>query len=401
MYGSERKTMINETMYGLGSEPSAIRELFAYGLARKAEIGEENVFDFSIGNPSVPAPAKVAETIRSLADMSPAELHAYSPASGREETKKAIVDNLNRRFGTDYHPHDLYVTMGAAACLSACLTAVVEPGDEIIVISPFFPEYRVWIEAAGGICVEVPACQEDFQIDLSTLESALSTQTKAIIVNSPNNPVGVVYTPDTLEGLADLLRSKREELDSPLFVISDEPYRELAYGDIAVPWVPSYYDNTLVCYSWSKSLSLPGDRIGYVLVGDDVQDAERVRMAVAGAGRSLGYICAPVFFQRVIEECVDEPVNTAAYAANRALLTEGLEKLGYRFIAPDGAFYLWVEALESDAQAFSDKAKSHELLLVPSDSFGVGGWVRVSYCVSADVIRNAMPAFAALKRDYE
>lgn len=393
--------MINETMYGLGNEPSAIRELFAYGLERKAQIGNENVYDFSIGNPSVPAPDKVADTIRTLADVPPAQLHAYSPASGLDTTKQAIVDNLNRRYGTAYGSESLYVTMGAAACLSACITAVVNPGDEVIVISPYFPEYRVWIEAARGVCIEVPARADNFQIDLDALSAAIIERTKAVIINSPNNPVGVVYTQDTLEGLSALLHAKRDEFDTPLFLISDEPYRELVYGDIVVPWVPDLYDNTLVCYSWSKSLSLPGDRIGYVLVPDAVQDCERVRFAVAGAGRSLGYICAPVFFQKVIEQCVDEPVNTAAYAANRALLTEGLDKLGYHYIAPDGAFYLWMQALEPDAQAFSDRAKAHELLLVPSDSFGVGGWVRVSYCVSAEVIRSSMPAFAALKCDYE
>ena len=336
--------MINETMYGLGSAPSAIRELFAYGLQRKAEIGEDKVFDFSIGNPNVPAPAKVAKVMHELADMPPAELHAYSPSSGWDDAKAAIADNLNRRFGTDYAAKNLYLTMGAAACLSCCI--------------------------------------------------------KAAIINSPNNPVGVVYTRETLEGLAKVLHEKREEFGSSLYLISDEPYRELAYGP-EVSWVPSIYDNTLVCYSWSKSLSLPGDRIGYVLVPNEVEESERVMAAISGAGRALGYICAPVFFQRVIAKCVDEPANAAAYAANRELLTKGLDELGYHYIAPDGAFYLWMQALEPDAQAFSDKAKEHELLLVPSDSFGVGGWVRVSYCVSPDVIRNAMPAFAALKRDYE
>ncbi len=393
--------MINEAMYGLGNEPSAIRELFAYGMARKAEIGDDKVFDFSIGNPSVPAPPKVAATMHELADLPPAQLHAYSAASGLDSTKAAIADNLNRRYGTSYTKDNFYLTMGAAACLSACIKAVVEPGDEIIVIAPFFPEYRVWIEADGAKCVVVPADPETFQIDLDALGAAINEHTKAVIINSPNNPVGVVYTRETLEGLAALLRAKRDEFATPLFLISDEPYRELVYDGIEVPWVPAIYDNTLVCYSWSKSLSLPGDRIGYVLVPDEVEESRHVYLAVVGAGRALGYICAPVFFQRVIERCVDEPVNTAAYASNRALLTEGLDELGYRYVAPDGAFYLWMQALEPDAQAFSDKAKAHELLLVPSDSFGVGGWVRIGYCVSADSITGAMPAFAALKRDYE
>lgn len=393
--------MINERMYELGAAPSAIRELFAYGMARKAEIGEDKVFDFSIGNPSVPAPDKIAQTIRELADMPAAELHAYSASVGLESTRQAVADNLNKRYGTSYAPHNFYMTMGAAACLCCCITATVLPGDEVIVISPYFPEYRVWIEQAQGVCVEVPARQDNFQIDLDAMEAAINERTKAIIINSPNNPVGAVYTRETLEGLADLMRKKREELGTDLFLISDEPYRELVYDGLEVPWVPDIYDNTLVCYSWSKSFSLPGDRIGYVLVPDEVQDAEHMQKAISGAGRALGYICAPVFFQRVIEKCIDEPVNTEVYAKNRKLLTEGLDKLGYHYIAPDGAFYLWIQALEPDAQAFSDQAKKHELLLVPSDSFGVTGWVRAGYCVSEDVIRNSMPAFEALKRDYD
>lgn len=393
--------MINEVMYGLGSAPSAIRELFAYGLARKDQIGEENVFDFSIGNPSVPAPAKVADTIRALADVPPAQLHAYSEAAGRAQTRTAIAESLNRRYNTNYTADNLYLTMGAAACLSACFTCVIEPGDEVIVIAPYFPEYRVWIEAAGGTCVEVLAREEDFQIDIAALEAAITERTKAVVINSPNNPVGVVYTAQTLRALADLLDEEQRRRGEDIYLISDEPYRELVYDGMEVPWVPSFYDNTLVCYSWSKSLSMPGDRIGYVLVPDEVNDARRVYLGVCGAGRSLGYICAPVFFQRIIEECVDEPVNTRAYAENRSLLTSLLDDLGYEYIAPDGAFYLWMKALEPDAKAFSDKAKQHELLLVPSDSFGVKGWVRIGYCVSADVIRGSADAFAALKREYE
>lgn len=396
-----KRTMINETMYGLGNAPSAIRELFAYGLERKAEIGEDKVFDFSIGNPSVPAPDKVAQVIKKLADEPPAQLHAYSQASGLDSTKTAIAENLNRRYGTDYTAANFYLTYGAAACLSACFTALMVPGDEVIVISPYFPEYRVWIEFAQGKCVEVPARTDNFQIDIDALKAAITDRTKAIVINTPNNPVGVVYTRETLEALAALLREEQEAHGHDIYLISDEPYRELVYDGIEVPWVPSIYENTLVCYSWSKSLSLPGDRIGYVLVPNSVANHERVYFAVAGAGRSLGYICAPVFFQRVIAECVDEPTNVEAYAHNRALLTEGLSKLGYEYIAPDGAFYLWIKALEDDAQAFSDKAKEHELLLVPSDSFGVTGWVRAGYCIDSKTIENAMPAFAALKADYD
>lgn len=392
--------MYSETMYERGNAPSAIRELFAYGMERKAQIGEDKVFDFSIGNPSVPAPDSVAETIRELADMAPAQLHAYSAAQGLESTRAAIAANLNKRFGTHYTADNLYLTMGAAACLSACFTALIEPGDEIIVIAPYFPEYRIWIEFAGGVCVEVPAREDNFQIDLDALEQAITEKTKAVVINTPNNPVGTVYTRETLEGLADVLVQAEQKFDHDIYLISDEPYRELTYG-VEVPWVPAIYPNTLVCYSWSKSLSLPGDRIGYVLVPNEVHDFREVYLAVCGAGRSLGYICAPVFFQRVIERCVDEPTNVEAYAVNREILTHALDELGYEYIEPDGAFYLWIKALEPDAQAFSNKAKEHELLLVPSDSFGVGGWVRAGYCIDKSTIEHSIPAFAALKADYE
>lgn len=392
--------MYNETMYEHGNAPSAIRELFAYGMERKDQIGEDKVFDFSIGNPSVPAPDSVAETIRELADMAPAQLHAYSAAQGLESTRTAIAENLNKRFGTHYTADNLYLTMGAAACLSACFTALIEPGDEIIVIAPYFPEYRIWIEFAGGVCVEVPAREDNFQIDLDALEQAITEKTKAVVINTPNNPVGTVYTRETLEGLADVLVQAEQKFDHDIYLISDEPYRELTYG-VEVPWVPAIYPNTLICYSWSKSLSLPGDRIGYVLVPNEVHDSREVYLAVCGAGRSLGYICAPVFFQRVIERCVDEPTNVEAYAVNREILTHALDELGYEYIEPDGAFYLWIKALEPDAQAFSNKAKEHELLLVPSDSFGVGGWVRAGYCIDKSTIEHSIPAFAALKADYE
>lgn len=392
--------MYNETMYERGNAPSAIRELFAYGMERKDQIGEDKVFDFSIGNPSVPAPDSVAETIRELADMAPAQLHAYSAAQGLESTRTAIAENLNKRFGTHYTADNLYLTMGAAACLSACFTALIEPGDEIIVIAPYFPEYRIWIEFAGGVCVEVPAREDNFQIDLDALEQAITEKTKAVVINTPNNPVGTVYTRETLEGLADVLVQAEQRFGHDIYLISDEPYRELTYG-VEVPWVPAIYPNTLVCYSWSKSLSLPGDRIGYVLVPNEVHDSREVYLAVCGAGRSLGYICAPVFFQRVIERCVDEPTNVEAYAVNREILTHALDELGYEYIEPDGAFYLWIKALEPDAQAFSNKAKEHELLLVPSDSFGVDGWVRAGYCIDKSTIEHSIPAFAALKADYE
>lgn len=391
--------MINEAMYGLGDEPSAIRELFAYGLARKAAIGAENVFDFSIGNPSVPAPAVVRDTLLELLDTDPVTLHAYSPAAGLPEVRQAVAASIAERYGVQATADQVYLTAGAAAALAASIAAVTEPGDEVVVIAPYFPEYRTWVEAAGCTIVEVPAAQPSFQPDIDALAAAIGPRTSAVIINTPNNPVGAVYTRENLEALADLLRAKEAELGRPLYLISDEPYREITYG-IEVPWVPSIYDRTIVCYSYSKALSLPGERIGWVYVSDSADDAQAVAVAVAGAGRALGYVCAPVMLQRVAARCVNEPSDVAAYAENRAILTEGLAALGYEYVEPDGAFYLWVRALEEDAQAFSDRAKQFELLIVPSDSFGVGGWVRLSYCIARDTIERAMPAFKALKESY-
>ena len=392
---------MNEKMYELGAAPSAIRELFAYGLARKAEIGADKVFDFSLGNPSVPAPDAIADAMRAALTLPPMQLHSYSPAQGFPECRQAIAANLNDRFGTSYSPDDLYLTMGAAAALDACITALTNPGDEVIANAPYFPEYRIWIENAGCTCVEVPTRSSDFQLDVPALRAAITPKTRAIIVNSPNNPVGTVYTRENLEEFAAMLREKEAELGAPIYVISDEPYRELAYGDAQVSWMPDLYDDTLVCYSWSKSFSLPGERIGYVLVPPAAAEARRVYLAVCGAGRALGYVCAPTILQKTIAECVGTPVNVEPYVRNRKLLTDMLDELGYEYIQPDGAFYLWMRALEPDAQAFSNKARDHELLIVASDSFGVGGWVRISYCVAEEVITGSRDAFAALKADYQ
>lgn len=392
--------MVNERMYGLGAEPSAIRELFAYGMVRKAEIGAENVFDFSIGNPSVPAPDAVKQAVLELMDEEPSALHGYTPAAGDPRVRQAVADHIRRRYDVPAQPEQVYLTAGAAAGLAISISAVTEPGDEVIIIAPFFPEYKVWIGTAGCTCVEVPAHVPDFQLDIDALAQAIGPKTAAIILNSPNNPVGAVYTRESLEALGAMLREREEALGRPLYLISDEPYREITYG-IEVPWVPSIYARTIVCYSYSKALSLPGERIGWVYVSDAADDGDAVAVAVAGAGRALGYVCAPVLLQRVAARCVGEPSDVAAYAENRRLLTEGLSALGYEYVEPDGAFYLWVRALEEDAQAFSDRAKEYELLIVPSDSFGVGGWVRLSYCIARDTIERSMPAFKALKESYE
>lgn len=392
--------MFNETMLQMGQEPSVIRELFAYGVARKAEIGADKVFDFSIGNPSVPAPASVGQALEELAQLPPAQVHAYTQSAGDPAVREVVAENLNQRFGTNYAGANIYMTCGAAASLSISLKAVLEGEEEVIVVAPFFPEYRTWIETHGAKLVAVPARESDFQIDLDAMAAAITPRTKAVIINSPNNPVGVVYTRETLEGLATLLNAKQAEYGTTIFLISDEPYRELVYGGVEVPWVPAIYANTIVCYSWSKSLSLPGERVGYILVPNTLDRWEEVFFAVSGAGRALGFVCAPAIFQQVIARCIGEPADLAAYERNRELLTGMLDELGYEYIQPQGAFYLWMRALEPNAKAFSEQAKKHELLIVASDSFGVEGWVRLGYCIAPETITNSRDAFAALKADY-
>lgn len=391
---------LNERMYALGAEPSAIRELFAYGLERKAQIGADKVFDFSIGNPSVPAPAAIRQAIADLLETNPVELHGYTPASGNYSTRKAVADNIARRFGVPATPENVYMTAGAAASLAIAFQAVSEPGEEIITIAPFFPEYRTFVESAQCSLVPVLAREEDFQIDVSAVEAAITEKTRAVLINTPNNPTGAVYSRQNLEELAALLSRKEKELGRKLYLISDEPYREISYGK-EIPYVPTLYPRTIVCYSWSKSFSLPGERIGYVYVSDYADNAQEISTAVAGAGRALGYVCAPALFQRVIERCIDEPSDVEAYRQNRELLSQGLKKLGYEYVEPDGAFYLWVKALDPDAEAFCEVAKEYELLLVPSNSFGCEGWMRLSYCVAKETIVNALPAFAALKARYK
>ena len=392
--------MINERMLGLGKQPNPIRVQYAYGLQRKAEIGEENVFDLSIGNPSIPAPKAVRDRIAELLEEPAEQLHAYTMAAGLQSVRQVIADNLRKRFGIEATAGQVYLTAGATAALYISTAAITHPGDEVIVNAPYFTEYKVMIESAQCTCVEVPMRSTDFQLDVDALREAINAKTAAVVINSPNNPVGCVYTQENIEALAAMLEEKEAELGRPIYLISDEPYREITYG-VDVPFTANFYRDTIVCYSWAKSLSLPGERIGYIYVSDRMDDAADVAAAVGGAGRALGFICAPVMFQRVIETCIDEPTNVQAYAENRELLTSIMDDLGYTYIQPDGAFYLWVKALEDDSQAFCDRAKAHDLLLVNSDCFGVPGWARAGYCVSSDTIRNSRKAWEALKADYE
>ncbi len=390
-------------MLGLGSKRSIIREIFEYSKARAAEIGAENVYDFSLGNPSVPAPAEVNETIDALlATESSVLLHGYTSAQGDAKVRATIAENIRRRFGVDISPNLIYMTCGAAASLSICLKAVIEEnaGDECIVFAPFFTEYRVFIENAGGKIVVSEPMPRTFQIDIADFEARINERTKAVIVNSPNNPSGVVYSEETVRALCEVLKKKSREYGHVIYLIADEPYRELVYGGVSVPYLMNYYENTFVCYSYSKSLSLPGERIGYIAVCPAMEEATNLYLTVCGAGRSLGYVCAPSMFQQVIARCIDAKVNVEAYKENRDLLFDNLTAYGYECVKPDGAFYLFVKALEEDAYRFFERAKAHEILVVPCDDFGVKGYVRIAYCTDKAKVVGALPAFKALAEEY-
>lgn len=393
----------NKKMYGLGSKRSIIREIFEYSKTRSEEIGAENVFDFSLGNPSVPAPPEVNDSIRRLLDTQDSvTLHGYTSAQGDAGVRAAIANRIKSKFGVDISENLIYMTCGAAASLSICLKAVIEENsnDECIVFAPFFTEYRVFIENAGGkIVISYPE-EKTFQVNIADFESKINKNTKAVILNSPNNPSGVVYSEETIIALTDVLKRKSEEYGQVIYLIADEPYRELVYSGVEVPYLMNYYDNTLVCYSFSKSLSLPGERIGYIAVSPKMQECVSIYLAVCGAGRSLGYVCAPSLFQRVIAECIDAKVNVEAYKENRDLLYDNLTAYGYECVKPDGAFYLFVKALEEDAYKFYEKAKAHEILVVPCDDFGVSGYVRIAYCTDKSRVIGALPAFKKLAEEY-
>lgn len=396
--------MFNSKFHALGTAPSFIRGLFMYGLEQAKIIGEENIFDYSLGNPSIPAPKKINNTICDAAtNMDSIKLHGYSVAAGFETARKAVADNLNKRFGTNYTPANLFFTCGAAPALCAtCSALTVDENSEILAIAPYFLEYEVFVSNAGAKFKVVPADTAAFQIDLEALAGTITENTQAIIINSPNNPSGVVYTEETLKAVAELLTEKSKEYGHPIYIIADEPYRELVYGGVVVPFIPNIYDNTIVCYSYSKSLSLPGERIGYVLVPDTCADSKDIYATIMGAARSAGHVCPPTLIQKVIEYCADEMPDLEAYDENRNLLYNSLREMGYEAAKPDGAFYLFVKAPNGDAMQFSNDAKLKEnLLVVPGDVFGCPGFFRLSYCVSNDMIRRSLPAFQRMINLYK
>jgi len=392
--------MINPKMQGLGACRSVIRELFEYGLKRKKKIGEENVFDFSLGNPSVPCPDRVNSAMLDLIKgTNPISLHGYTSAGGDAQVRAAIAEYISRTHGVKADASNLYMTVGAAASLTSVLTGLVTPGEEVIVLAPYFPEYKVFIERCGGVVREVLCSPEDFQPDTEKIKEAINEKTAAIIVNSPNNPTGVVYTEESIKALSAVLEDKEKEYGKPIYLIADEPYRELVYDGATVPFIPKYYSNTIVCYSYSKSLSIPGERIGYTLVLPTVEDSEAVYQAIAGAARALGYVCAPSLLQKILPKCIGLTSDVSIYDRNRRLLLESLESYGFTVVKPTGAFYLFMKSPLADAGEFSELAKRYELLIVPSDSFGCGGYVRISYCVATEVIERSLPEFEALAKE--
>lgn len=394
--------MINRKNVQLGTVRSCIRELFEYGKQRKKEIGEKNVFDFSIGNPSVPTPPEVNAAIKEIVDAyDPVLLHGYTSAQGDFETRKVLADYTNARFATALNADCFYLTCGAAASLTITLNALLNEGDEVITFAPFFPEYRIFTENAGGKLVAVKCEEETFRIDFERLESAITAHTKGVIVNSPNNPSGVVYTEEEIIRLTRLLEKYSNKYGNPIYLIADEPYRELVYDkSIKVPYVMNYYKYSIVCYSYSKSLSLPGERIGYIAVNNEMPEFSEVYAAVCGAGRALGFVCAPNLFQQLIKKVYNLTADVSVYKRNRDRLYSALKEYGFKVVKPDGAFYMFVKSPEKSSVEFCERAKKYELLIVPGDDFGGEGYARISYCVAPDMIERALPAFRKLAESY-
>ena len=393
--------MVSEKMYELGSKKSTIRTVFEYGRKRALEVGEENIYDFSIGNPNVPTPEFVKQAIIDiLNEKDPCSVHGYTVAPGNPEVRKILAKDINKRFNTDFTGKNLFITGGAAGAITITFKALSENNDEFITFAPYFPEYKCFVESTGAKLKVVPAKVDDFQIQFDEFEKLLSPQTKAVIINSPNNPSGVVYSETTIKRLAEILKAKEKEYNHSIFLISDEPYREIAYG-VDVPYLPNYYDNTIVCYSYSKSFSLPGERIGYIVVPNKIIDFNRVYGAIAGAARVLTHVNAPSLFQWVIARCVGKKLDMSTYEENGKLLYNGLIEAGFECVKPQGAFYLFPKSLEVDDYAFCKKAQKYDLLLVPGSDFGCPGHFRASYCIKTETIKKSLPIFKQLAEDYK
>ncbi|MCQ2014000.1 pyridoxal phosphate-dependent aminotransferase [Clostridium butyricum] len=394
--------MISKKMYELGSKKSTIRSIFEYGRARAKVVGEENIYDFSLGNPNVPTPKFITETmIDILQNEDPCSIHGYTVAQGDPECRELLAKSLNKRFGTNFTGKNLFMTAGAAASITICFKALAEENDEFITFAPYFPEYKCFVESTGAELKVVPAKVDDFQINFPQFEKMINKNTKGIIVNSPNNPSGAVYSEETIIKLTNLLREKEKEYGHPIFLIADEPYREVAYNNVLIPYLPKYYDNTLVCYSYSKSFSLPGERIGYIVIPDEIVDFNMISASIGGAARVLTHVNAPALFQKVVARCADMPSDITVYEKNKELLYNGLIEAGFECTNPGGAFYLFPKALEDDEVAFCERAKKYDLLLVPGGDFGCPGYFRASYCISTETIKKSLPLFKKLAEEYK
>lgn len=393
--------MISKEMYELGSKKSTIRAISEYAAEKAKVVGKDNIFDFSLGNPNVPAPEYIKKTIIDILNTEdPCSIHGYTAANGDLESRELIAKSINKRFDTSFSAKNLFMTAGAAASITICFKALSEADDEFITFAPYFPEYKCFVEATGAKLIVVPANINDFQINFSEFEKRINEHTKAIIVNSPNNPSGVVYSEETIIKLVNILIEKEKEYNHPIFLISDEPYREIAYDNVKVPYLTKYYNNTLVCYSYSKSFSLPGERIGYIVVPNEIIDFDIVYASIAGAARVLTHVNAPSLFQKVVARCAGMPSDISIYEKNKDLLYNGLIEAGFSCVKPDGAFYLFPQSLEEDDEAFCERAKKYNLLLVPGKDFGCPGHFRAAYCIKTSTIERSLPLFKKLAEEY-
>lgn len=395
--------MIAEKMKNMVANSSAIRAMFEEGTRLAGIYGAENVYDFSLGNPNVPAPEAVKTAIKELLDEEdPIALHGYTNSnSGYPEVREAVAASLNERFGTKFSGKNIVMTVGAAGGLNVILKSLINPGDEVIAFAPYFGEYRSYTNNYDGVLVEISPNTVDFQPKLDEFEQKITPKTKAVIVNTPNNPTGVVYSEETIKKLAAIMEAKQKEYGTDIFLISDEPYRELVYGDVEVPYLTKYYDNTIVGYSYSKSLSLPGERIGYLVIPDEVTDCDDVLAAANVATRILGFVNAPTLQQKVVAKCLNEKTDISYYDRNRETLYNGLKECGFECIKPEGAFYLFVKSPIADEKAFCEAAKKYNILIVPGSSFACPGYVRLAYCVSYETIVNSLPKFKELAKEYQ
>ena len=400
MLKQEVDTVIAERMVGLVNNNSVIREMFEEGKRLAGIYGAENVFDFSLGNPSVPAPEELNRAVKDILDEEPSIfVHGYMSNAGYEDVRATIADSINRRFGTSFNQSNIIMTVGAAGGMNVIFKTILNPGDEVLTFSPYFVEYNSYVSNYDGKLVAIDPDTETFQANIEDLERKITPKTKALIINNPNNPTGVVYSEETIKKVAAILDAKQKEYGTEIFIISDEPYRELAYDGVEVPYITKYYNNTIVGYSFSKSLSLPGERIGYLVIPDEVDDAEQMKTAAAIATRVLGFVIAPSLMLRAVARCIDAKCDVDSYNRNREALYNGLVKLGFECIKPQGAFYLFVKSPVPDEKEFCNVAKKHNVLLVPGSSFKCAGYVRIAYCVSYDTIINSLPRFAEIAQE--